>query len=273
MRPRVRCLFLAWVLVLTISLPAYAAQRDMRGQGAGKSPTAKRLILPGISPAAVDYKIAGIFRLSEAAASDMAKFESSSGAGSTQAAPTGFEAFSAVGSDHGTWLLMMAGETVVDVRESAWKHIHPASPPLFGAKWEWSLVGIRFPGITHSISGLLKNWGAKGYVFKGDPTYPLHFKAVKGRGYVYLCGRGQVTEPDGKRHELGAGQTAETLLPMLNSTDSLDRESAARGLAYLGDSRCAEAVKRRLETEKSDAVKVALEQTLEVMDSKPRGAE
>ena len=263
---------MALMLVLMVSFPARAAQRRAGGKDASKPPTPKRLVIPRISPAAVDYEIAGIFRLSEASASDLARLQSSSGTDSAQTAPSGFEAFSAVGSDHGTWLLRMAGGIVVDVRESAWKHIHPDSPPLFGGKWEWSLTGIRFPGITHSISGLLENWGARGYVFRGDPAYPLHFKAVKGRGYVYLCGRGQVTEPDGKRHELGVGQTAGTLLAMLNSMDSLERESAARGLAFLGDSRCVEPMKRRLGIEKDDAVKVALEQTLELMGSKRRGA-
>ncbi|MBM3239314.1 HEAT repeat domain-containing protein [Candidatus Poribacteria bacterium] len=72
-----------------------------------------------------------------------------------------------------------------------------------------------------------------GHTFKTDRAYPLTFKLIKERGYVYLCGHGTVTTPDGKTHRLGEADTVDTWLPRLKSEDLLDRESAAQALGYL----------------------------------------
>ena len=91
-------------------------------------------------------------------------------------------------------------------------------------------------GVEHVIQGKLT---LVGHTFESDQAYPLTFRFVKGgyfvkeRGYVYLCGRGTVTTPDGKIHRLGYDDTVDTWLPRLESEDLLDREGAAQALGYL----------------------------------------
>ena len=85
-------------------------------------------------------------------------------------------------------------------------------------------------GVEHVIQGKLT---LVGHTFESDDAYPLTFKLVKERGYVYLCGRGTVTTPDGKIHRLGYDDTVDTWLPRLKSEDLLDREGAAQALGWL----------------------------------------
>ena len=85
-------------------------------------------------------------------------------------------------------------------------------------------------GVEHVIRGKLT---LVGHTFESDDAYPLTLKFIKERGYVYLCGRGTVTMPDGKTHRLGYNDTVDTWLPRLKSEDLLDREGAAQALGYL----------------------------------------
>jgi hypothetical protein len=121
------------------------------------------------------------------------------------------------------------------------------------------------PGATHALSGRVANHGKAGWVFIGDHEYPLHFKVVRGRGYVYLCGRGSVREPDGKMHRLGEGQTRHKWHKVLNSADPLARESAARALAVMGDAESMARLREALVSEKQQAVKVAIEDALNAL--------
>ena len=109
-------------------------------------------------------------------------------------------------------------------------------------------------GIEHVIRGKLT---LLGHTFKSDSAYPLTFKLLKGRGYVYLCGRGTVTTPDGKTHRLGYEDTVDTWLPRLKSEDLLDREGAAQALGYLANTEEKDkAVPALIETLKDDAMEV-----------------
>jgi len=86
------------------------------------------------------------------------------------------------------------------------------------------------PNTRHVLIG--KN-ELKGFTFDGDPEYPLTFKLIKDKGYVYLCGRGTVTDKSGKTVRIGYSDTIEKWLQLLDSDDSVLGEAAAQALGYL----------------------------------------
>jgi hypothetical protein len=133
-------------------------------------------------------------------------------------------------------------------------------------------VGLWLPGATHVIIGEIKGLGANGYVFTSDPAYPLYFKLVKKTGYVYLCGKGTVRTPSGQVHTLGAQQTRDKWLKLLVGPDPLDRESAARALAWLGEPNLISALERSLTAEKSEAIKMAIKETIEALENRNKSA-
>lgn len=89
------------------------------------------------------------------------------------------------------------------------------------------------PETTHILVG--KNV-LKGVSFDSDPNYPLTFRLVDGKGYVYLCGRGTVTAENGQTYRLGYTDSVDMWLPLLQSDDSLRAEAAAQALGYLATS-------------------------------------
>lgn len=101
--------------------------------------------------------------------------------------------------------------------------------PYYDVVWYVSPLWLGH-GVEHVIRGKLT---LVGHTFESDQAYPLTFKLIKERGYVYLCGRGTVTTPDGKTHSLDYDDTVDTWLPYLKSEDLLDRESAAQALGWL----------------------------------------
>jgi HEAT repeat protein len=78
-------------------------------------------------------------------------------------------------------------------------------------------------------SGTLRS----GWKFDSDPKFPLTFKVTRITGYVYVCGRGNVSAPDGALHRLGDDESVEKCLPRLQSHDQLAREGAAQALGWL----------------------------------------
>jgi hypothetical protein len=87
-----------------------------------------------------------------------------------------------------------------------------------------------FSGVEHILIGKIT---INDYVFESDPSYPLTFKIVKEMGYVYICGRGSVTTPQGKTQELGKSDTIALFTKRVSSENQLDREGAAQALGYL----------------------------------------
>jgi hypothetical protein len=75
---------------------------------------------------------------------------------------------------------------------------------------EWS------NGAEHQYAGRVQTGG---YVFESDPNYPLTFKIVKGKGYVYLCGRGVVIAKNGRNWILGSKHKISDWLPLLVQGD------------------------------------------------------
>jgi len=89
---------------------------------------------------------------------------------------------------------------------------------------QWSV------GTTHVLVG---DNVLKGFTFASDPKYPLTFKLVGGKGYVYLCGRGTVITKSGSTYRLGTDDSVAYWLPLLHSKDPLRAEGAAQALGYL----------------------------------------
>ena len=75
----------------------------------------------------------------------------------------------------------------------------------------------------------------RGWQFESDPQNPLVFKAVGGTGYVYLCGKGKVTSPDGMTRVLGEDATPATWITRLGNGDKLMREAAVEALSWIRD--------------------------------------
>lgn len=82
--------------------------------------------------------------------------------------------------------------------------------------------------------------------FESDASYPLTFKVVKGIGYVYMCGRGQVVSPTSQVQKLGRLDTAEKWLAKLNHLDALIREAAAQALGWIGNRKAVPALIKAL---------------------------
>jgi HEAT repeat protein len=90
-----------------------------------------------------------------------------------------------------------------------------------------------YPGVEHLYDGKINNYG---YVFDSDPQYPLTFKLIKDKGYAYLCGRGTVTDKDGKSTRLGFEDTIATWLSLITSPEQIHREGAAEAIGWLAKS-------------------------------------
>lgn len=72
--------------------------------------------------------------------------------------------------------------------------------------------------------------------FDSNPDYPLTFKLIKDKGFVYLCGRGEITVPDQEAIRIGFEDTIETWLPRVKSADQIVREGAVQALGMLARS-------------------------------------
>jgi hypothetical protein len=71
------------------------------------------------------------------------------------------------------------------------------------------------------------------FTFESDPKFPLTFRAVRGQGLVYLCGRGHVTGP-GIDQRLGEQfATTEWSSILLKGRVTLAREGAAQAMGWL----------------------------------------
>jgi hypothetical protein len=86
------------------------------------------------------------------------------------------------------------------------------------------------PNARHTIQGKVK---LLGYQFVSEPQYPLTFKLVKSKVYVYLSGRGTVTRGEEKPYNLGTDDSTDRRLELIASRDQLVREGAALALGYL----------------------------------------
>lgn len=87
-----------------------------------------------------------------------------------------------------------------------------------------------FAGAEHQVEGTIQ---MNGHTFVSDPNYPLTFKVVKGKGYVCICGRGDVVRLGGDSVQLGAGDTVPMWITRTGSPDVLTREAAAEALGWL----------------------------------------
>lgn len=92
------------------------------------------------------------------------------------------------------------------------------------------LPTLSWAGAEHIILGTLT---LGGFVFDSDPIFPLHFKLLEKVGYVYVCGRGTVTTPDGQKHRLGYLYGVEDLIAGLAAKGQMVREASAEGLGWL----------------------------------------
>ena len=130
-----------------------------------------------------------------------------------------------VGSFAGTSLLMINTHPGAGFRAMLMVPINNQSS-MYDPLWT-------YPGVEHLYDGKVNNYG---YVFDSDPEYPLTFKLVKDMGYVYLCGRGTVTDKDGKSTRLGFEDTVATWLPLIASPEQIHREGATEALGWLAKS-------------------------------------
>jgi HEAT repeat protein len=89
---------------------------------------------------------------------------------------------------------------------------------------------LSWAGAEHII---LDTLSLDDFAFESDPIFPLHFKLVEKVGYVYLCGRGTVTTPEGQKHRLGYLYDVEDLIGALAAKDQMAREASAEGLGWL----------------------------------------
>ena len=90
------------------------------------------------------------------------------------------------------------------------------------------------PGGEHILHGSGRIFGFK---FSSEESYPLTFKFVSGRGYVYMCGKGILTTPAGKEISLGARDKTGEWLRFLTDKDQIMRERASQALGYLTSSK------------------------------------
>jgi hypothetical protein len=91
---------------------------------------------------------------------------------------------------------------------------------------------LSWAGAEHILLGTVS---FKGFTFESDATFPLHFKLVQARGYVYLCGRGTVTTPEGKTLSLGGTREVSDFISDLQAPQQLAREAATEALGWLVD--------------------------------------
>jgi hypothetical protein len=114
---------------------------------------------------------------------------------------------------------------------------------------------LSWAGAEHILLGMVS---IEGYTFESDPLFPMHFKLVQNRGYVYLCGRGTVTTPHGKKHSLGGTRQVSEFILDLHAQDQLGREAAAEALGWLAktEKERDEAVPALIEALKDDGVEV-----------------
>lgn len=106
----------------------------------------------------------------------------------------------------------------------------PAYRMFVVIRWLEIVRALSWAGAEHILLGTLSFGGV---TFDSDPSFPLHFKLVQDVGYVYLCGRGTVTTPDGATHSLGDNQQIGGLVSNLAAEDQLTREAACEALGWL----------------------------------------
>lgn len=114
---------------------------------------------------------------------------------------------------------------------------------------------LSWAGAEHILLGTVS---LEGFTFKSDPSFPLHFKLVQDGGYVYLCGRGTVTTPQGQKHSLGQAQTVSDFVLDLQEQDQLGREAATEALGWLAKTKSEidDAVPGLIKALKDDAMEV-----------------
>jgi len=89
---------------------------------------------------------------------------------------------------------------------------------------------LNWAGAEHVLMGHVSFGGV---TFDSDPSFPLHFKLVQDVGYVYLCGRGTVVTPAGKKVSLGYDHGVSGFIEALKAEDQLSREAASEALGWL----------------------------------------
>lgn len=97
-------------------------------------------------------------------------------------------------------------------------------------RWFEIVRALSWAGAEHVLLGTVSFGGV---TFESDPAFPLHFKIVQDVGYVYLCGRGTVTTPDGERYSLGREGSFSRFLHDLTAENQMDREAASEALGRL----------------------------------------
>ncbi len=103
--------------------------------------------------------------------------------------------------------------------------------PGWGVAWSRGDVGRgSLPGGEHILHGSGRIFSFR---FSSEESYPLTFKFVSGRGYLYMCGKGTLTTPAGKEISLGAGDKIDEWPRFLTDEDQIMRERASQALGYL----------------------------------------
>jgi hypothetical protein len=97
-------------------------------------------------------------------------------------------------------------------------------------RWLQIVRALSWAGAEHILMGTVS---FSGFTFQSDPSFPLHFKLVQDVGYVYLCGRGTVTTPQGKKYSLGEVTKIHDLILELATEDQLAREAASAALGWV----------------------------------------
>lgn len=122
-------------------------------------------------------------------------------------------------------------------------------------RWLEVVRALSWAGAEHILLGTV-SFG--GFTFDSDPSFPLHFKLVQDVGYVYLCGRGTVTTPEGQEYSLGEVQKISDLILDLAAEDQLTREAASEALGWLAktESEIDKAVPALIKALKDDAMEV-----------------
>lgn len=86
-------------------------------------------------------------------------------------------------------------------------------------------------GTVHTLFGKVN---LKGYMFDSDPSHPLTFYVTIDQGYVYLCGKGTVIDPNGNEiADLGKTDSFESLAMNVESGNYVERLGAAIALGRL----------------------------------------
>ncbi|MDY6988641.1 MAG: HEAT repeat domain-containing protein [Thermodesulfobacteriota bacterium] len=137
---------------------------------------------------------------------------------------------------------------ILDDQEASWRMYQIIRRDRYLSLLNWA-------GAEHILLG---NVFFEAMTFDSDPSFPMHFKLVQDVGYVYLCGRGTVVIPGGRKYLLGYDDSVSDFIGALKAQDQLAREAASEALGWLAKTKGDKdrAVSALMEATKDEAMEV-----------------